>query len=497
MKKYIFKCKLLSDIVLFANTATEGVQDTLDFIPGSNFLGIVAKNYNNFTDSYAVFHSGKVRFGDAHISKNGERSLKSPLGWFVPKDEELSKPYIFHSLDQEMKKKLIKEGKQLKQVRSGWFQKDGLILDIESDFAIKSAHDRDNRRSKDGMMYGYNSIKSGTEWMFVLNIESSIDQKDEELILSSLTGIKHLGKSRSAQYGLVEIEKINIEPSSLSTAELQQDKFLIVYAESRLAFFNDLGQPEMRPGAKHFNLPTGYILRWDKSQVKSQVFSPFNGKNNHHEADRICFNKGSVFVFEKVGSEDLEIEKIATGIGDYLNEGFGNVIVNPAFLKSDLSGFSDLILKKYNSREKNSINGAVAKHEESDNVIQEWISHQKHIAKMENDIYENVVKFVKSNKRRFSNITSSQWGQIRSIASVSDGIDSLIDKLFRVAQGNRSQDRSGSGFLEHGKSAEKWRECKDLLKAELENNKYLGTDYAVILCAQMQKEAAKEKGGKQ
>lgn len=37
-----FKCTLLSDVILNQKAATEGPNQTLDFIPGSNFLGIVA-----------------------------------------------------------------------------------------------------------------------------------------------------------------------------------------------------------------------------------------------------------------------------------------------------------------------------------------------------------------------------------------------------------------------------------------------------------------------
>ena len=47
MKILQFKCKLISDIVLSQNTATEGSQKTLDFIPGSSFLGLVASQLYN------------------------------------------------------------------------------------------------------------------------------------------------------------------------------------------------------------------------------------------------------------------------------------------------------------------------------------------------------------------------------------------------------------------------------------------------------------------
>jgi hypothetical protein len=41
---------LLSDIIINQKAATEGPNKTLDFIPGSNFLGIVAADYDGFGD---------------------------------------------------------------------------------------------------------------------------------------------------------------------------------------------------------------------------------------------------------------------------------------------------------------------------------------------------------------------------------------------------------------------------------------------------------------
>ena len=66
MKTLQFKCKLLSDVILNQRAATEGNQESLTFIPGNCFLGIVAKDYMNFQPQKQaeIFHSGHVRFGD-------------------------------------------------------------------------------------------------------------------------------------------------------------------------------------------------------------------------------------------------------------------------------------------------------------------------------------------------------------------------------------------------------------------------------------------------
>ena len=77
MKEKYFTCKLISDVVLNASLATEGNMETLDYIPGSNFLGIVAaalypKMEGKEDEVYDLFHSNRVSYGDAVISDDGQ-----------------------------------------------------------------------------------------------------------------------------------------------------------------------------------------------------------------------------------------------------------------------------------------------------------------------------------------------------------------------------------------------------------------------------------------
>jgi hypothetical protein len=61
-----FKCTLLTDVILNLKSATEGNNQTLDFIPGNCFLGIVAgKLYAQKTsaENLDLFHNATVRFG--------------------------------------------------------------------------------------------------------------------------------------------------------------------------------------------------------------------------------------------------------------------------------------------------------------------------------------------------------------------------------------------------------------------------------------------------
>jgi len=89
VKRLKFKCTLLTDVILNVKSATEGSNKTLDFIPGNNFLGMVASKL--YTEDIPVeqaldlFHNGTVRYGDAHVGVCGRRTLKVPAVVYYPK----------------------------------------------------------------------------------------------------------------------------------------------------------------------------------------------------------------------------------------------------------------------------------------------------------------------------------------------------------------------------------------------------------------------------
>ncbi len=508
MKRLTFKLTLLTDVVVHADSATEGERKALDFIPGSNFLGLVAQRYDEVDRPYDVFHSDKVRFGDAHPALNNIRAIKAPLSWFVKKGEKIeSERWVHHAMKDSFYSELIARGIQLQQVRHGWIipekQNEGNLLSLNTNFAIKSAYDRQKRRSADSKMYGFKSLESGSEWIFHVDMDDDID---DSFIQNSLTGIKYIGKSRSAQYGKVQIEPLNVQQPELSSTELFEGKYLVVYAESRLAFFDEYGQPTLRPEARHFNLDDNWNLDWSKSQVMYSVYAPYNFKNRTFLNDRICFDKGSVFVFEAKDSAQFTMKAFEKGVGAFLNEGFGQVLVNPVFLAADPENARSVYRIKSEGK-----NGQTDKsHEkltavkdsdpEYENKLSAWLQRKIKEYKEEEFISQRVLDFIKKNKSKFSGITPSQWGQIRAVAMTAKDYDEMMDWLFKdvtpTAGDNqiRSQDRAVAGLLMHGKSEKNWKKCRHILRQELEDvhqqNKP-SLQYAAVLATQMQKEAQK------
>ena len=175
MKTIQFRCELITDIILNVKAATEGNQNTLDFIPGNNFLGIVAMGYDKFSvqQQLDLFHNGTVRYGDAHPVNKGSaiRSLRVPASMYYPKLLSLfERCYIHHAYSRSMDHEGMNGGsQQLKQSREGFYEfSDGVGMKVTTSksFAIKSAYDRSKRRAKDSQMFGYESIQKGAEFLF-------------------------------------------------------------------------------------------------------------------------------------------------------------------------------------------------------------------------------------------------------------------------------------------------------------------------------------------
>lgn len=433
-----FKCTLESDLVLSQTSSSEGNQKTLDFIPGNNFLGIVAgKLYKDGSvESLDMFHSGKVRFGDAHPSVDGARGLKVPASMYYPKLGSASKECYIHHLTDHNSKDI--KAKQLKQCRDGFYsfgEAIGKKVDIQKNFTIKSAYDSDNRRSKDSQMFGYESLSKGIVMYF--EIESELGDEQNQMIINVLCGKRHIGHSRSAEFGLVTIEETNYKETISSKIE-PGSEYVTVYADGRLIFFDENGESTYQPKAEELGIAGGEI-DWSKSQIRTFQYAPWNGKRHTYEADRSGIEKGSVFVVKLNGASCPEISQY---VGYYKNEGFGKVIYNPEFLASDPHEQGKALFTLEESNHDERIASSTPK---PASPLIDYLISKKAIVDSNQTIYQIVQEEVKSlesyfKKGRFA----SQWGSIRSIAMVTSDSKKLIEAI--------------DAFLDHGVAKDKWKE---------------------------------------
>lgn len=471
MERMKFKCTLLSDIIISQSSSTEGNQYSLDFIPGNNFLGIVAASIYNYNkeDSLKVFHTGDVRFGDANPSIGGKRrGLKVPNAMFYPKLKKASEECYIHHLIPNPNCDAIK-GLQLKQCREGFYvfeQKTGTPIPVDKNYAIKSAYDSEKRKSDDGKMFGYQSLPKGLELFF--EIESDLDEATNKVIADALKGTKHIGRSRTAQYGLVKIE--DTDYSEVLSNGLNGKKYATVYADGRLIFLDEYGEPTFRPSAKDLGFKGTDKIDWSKSQIRTFQYSPWNGKRHTYDSDRCGIEKGSVFVVEC-----SESPSESAYIGYYKNEGFGKVIYNPEFLNGNEEGKANYTLKDVEQQFK-TVNMEITE----ETPLLQYLKKQKLSLSQTQSVYQDVNKFVEDNVGLFRGERfASQWSSIRNIAMIEPDESKIPTAIIN--------------FLSHGVAKDKWNEKgrRAVLEDFMRNTENI-RDRVINLASEMSKQGRKE-----
>lgn len=487
MTEQYFKCTLLTHVVLNNKMATEGNMTTLDYITGSNFLGIVAKalyqKKGMTEETLSLFHNGNVSFGDAYISNANKPSYHLPSCLFTDKmKNELIKDkiWVHHATDFDSNKEPRDEKGnklQLKQVRAGYFNLSGdLLPSVAKGFVLKSAYDSKNRRSEEGKMFGYEYLKKGQEFIF------SVRTKNLELakqISEVLTGTHSIGKSKSAEFGLVEITSLAITPNISIT---QNSGFVLVYAESNLCFLNEYGQATFQPKAT--DLGVDGIIIWNKSQIRTYSYTPWNAQRNTTSTQRDCILKGSVFYIE---SSEQQVFNNLKSVGEYQAEGLGRVLYNPEFLKADTDGVLTFKFAKITDKPKSEEEPSKS---DSSTPLSTFLSNQLAKKKSELVLSKAIQEAVDTAFHGLrKGITSSQWGGIRAIAMDAEDYPSLKNDLF---------DKEDA-FLKKGVAAERYWNInngmlREKLKAVFEKNEITrNLDFVIKYTALMAKKAKDNK----
>ena len=463
---------------------------SLDFIPGSAFLGMAASRYGSFNDPFKIFHSGAVRFCDASPIKEGKEFFKIPLSYFHKKLDS-SKIYNHHLLSHEEFEKFT----QLKQMRSGYINDDNEQLGLDLDFSQKSAYDKEKRRSKDSQMYGYEAFRAGMKWRFSVKFEPSASEDDINRVKGILEHSTRLGKSKSAEYGAVEIKFIGENTDKIQTFT-PPENYTFVYARSRLALIDENGNPSYDVKYILPNLGANNV-DYEKTQIRISNFTPYNGARATKDYERACINKGSVVALKELTGE--QVAELENGVGAYLSEGFGEVLINPWFLNSGDAKDNPIEFQKEAETEcstgKIPIQSDLAK-----------FLKQKQIAKDQAlEIAEEVAKFIGDHKNKFNKISNSQWGAIRAICkevAVSDKVlNDKGDEIGNQTTAEKNKNIAGqiSKFMCNGVRSANWDYKKEdnkivlveggiwaVIIEDIKNSKY-PLKFALLLSMQMPK----------
>ncbi|UCZ57703.1 hypothetical protein LGV61_05360 [Desulfurispirillum indicum] len=457
MKKYCFHVNQQAPVIIQSRSATSGKVENLDYIPGSVFLGIVAQAYDQFRDPFAVFHAGKVRFGDAHLVHEGEISLKAPLSWHRDSGGKL---HCLHRGERQGTDKV-------KQVRDSYITTTRLLQPVKH-FSLKSAFDQEKRQSKENQMYGYEALAGGQEWAFWVEIDESVHPEDCQRIRDMLCGQKRIGKARGSEYGLV-----TMRPESTLTCPLKESSAVPHDGETHYLYAlsdwilhdHHSGTPRLVPTAQDLGLGSEVDLHidWSRSFLRTRSFTSYNGIQRSRGTLRQAIIKGSVLCLKNLSATS----SFPDAIGAYTHEGYGKVLVNPQLLllneaPATHSGAPEISLETYPEVGQTGLLAA-------------WTKAQKD----QRQIHEVTTGAAGELSKKLIRLTNSQIGSFRQMAIQSTDCGSLLKQFeafctasTRSKQWSEVEKPLRSALKEHEKNYRLFVEtlCQAATRAKKENS---------------------------
>ena len=260
--------------------------------------------------------------------------------------------------------------------------------------------------------------------------EDDINRVKETLVCST-----RLGKSKSAEYGAVEIKFIGENVDKIQ-AFTPPEKYTFVYAKSRLALIDENGSPSYDVKYILPNLSANNV-DYEKTQIRISNFTPYNGARATKDYERACINKGSVITLKNLSDE--QITELKNGVGAYLSEGFGEVLINPWFLNDGDAQERPIRLQNKEKEEQAHASLPIKSN------LAKFLNQKKDAKDQALKIAEEVAKFIRDHKNKFNKISNSQWGAIRALCKSNPDIAEEVDQ-----------------FISNGVAKDKWCDVKEV-----------------------------------
>lgn len=340
MKRTALRITLLEDAVFSERPSTEGGHRGLNYIPGSALLGAAAARlYRRLPreTAWLLFHSGKVRFGNALPSAEGEQGYPVPFALHYAKGATwkqegcLSSRQVVNLAAGDEARALLGE-LQPKQLREGFLTPSGKLIEPKLNYRMKTAIDAGKGRAAEGQLFGYNALPAGTLCVGELSADDDIPEDLWQQLLAIFDGEILLGRSRSAEYGCAAVRLA--EPAPLATTAPETE--MVLWLLSDLAACDPWGQPTVEPLPEWLGLPKGEIV-WERSFVRTRRYAPWNAYRNSRDPERVVLQAGSVITYSLSDRQndpwsEIHDRRVAAGLGLYRECGLGKVWVNPPML---------------------------------------------------------------------------------------------------------------------------------------------------------------------
>lgn len=332
-----FDIELEQAVIISQQAASAGAHQCLDFIPGSVLLGLAASRLYADLDSesaWTLFHSGQVRYSDAlPLGACDETGYPVPLCWHAYKGEQWKQGgrLLAESLFDPSREK-GDETRQPKQLRDGYTTVSGEAFKPKHLQTLKTAIDPGTGRAAESQLFGYEMLAPGQRFRCTVSADDSVPTELWQRLQHAFVGAARLGRSRSAQFGSVNISACGAVSSRAAGAPVQGELTLWLLSDM---YLEDQGQPCLIPHPELLGLPAGSRWLSDRSFLRSRRYSVFNAYRRHFDSERQVICRGSVLRYSlpRPLTAD-ERAALGLGVGLHLESGLGAVWVDPPLLES-------------------------------------------------------------------------------------------------------------------------------------------------------------------
>jgi CRISPR-associated protein Csx10 len=335
MRGFGLRLQLLDDVAVGQPSGGPA----LDYLPGSLLLGAAAAAlYRKLPreNAFMLFHSGCVRFGNGlPLAPGDEPAWPVPLCWYRdragpsggerwPGERIVSR---LHRVGEE-------PGRGLHPLAEGYVTETGGYLRPRTGFRAKTPVA--GATPDGGRPFGYAVLLEGQSFLADIAWEDSAASACLECLYAFFDAapVLLLGRSRSAQFGRVACEVVEVPPAPASLPDLGEE--LVLWLLSDLAALDGQGFPTLAPTAEDLGLPPAEPVP-EQTFIQTRRYAPYNRHHQLYGSERQVIRQGSVLTYRLRGELDAATRnalaaRLARGLGGYREFGLGRSVLAPTLL---------------------------------------------------------------------------------------------------------------------------------------------------------------------
>jgi CRISPR-associated protein Csx10 len=350
VKKLSYKITTLSPIVLAREVGEQNTINTEKYIPSTTVRGLFANRFikkfnlgrsaHQDENFYNLFLKNEIIFTPAYPYK-GKKTYYPAL--YLHKEKGKDDNVVYNILEKNPD---TTKTKPLKKMIYYLSEDEGIYTyDVSTTFYFHNARDREKGHSTEEEIFYYEAINEGEKFEgFIIGDEGYLEEIKK---IYSEKFASFIGRSKSAQYGLVNIEFVNIEDTDdlEDTLEDMEYEFTIV-ATSPVILYNESGFSDISIKALKHYLEKHFACKVDVEKIvaRTEYVENFVGIWGMKNTRELAYSPGSAFKIKISGCNDLK-EKLNNllkyGFGEKTELGFGRVNVYSSLEESYQIYFSD------------------------------------------------------------------------------------------------------------------------------------------------------------